>query len=240
MREGDPVALTPKIFETLLLLLQNHGKIVEREQLIQAVWHDNIVEEGNINSTIYLLRKALGETPSGQSYIATVPRRGYRFITQVQEFCVPELSAKGLTPNTIAVLPFRDLNNSDCDSGYSLGLADALITQLSQCRKLTVRPTSAIRKYACLNADPIAAGTELGVLLVVECNFQRFGDLIRVTAQLIEVNEEVPLWAGTYDEQMADLFTIEDNFSRNIANDLIKELVEKSPASLVWPGSNVA
>jgi DNA-binding winged helix-turn-helix (wHTH) protein len=223
LREGEIVPLTPKIFETLLLLLQHRGKLVEREQLIQTVWHDDYIEEGNISSTIYLLRKVLGD----KCYIATVPRHGYRFIAPVRELRVAEQTSPVQTASVIAILPFRSLNTQERDDGLSLGLADALITQLSHSRKLTVRPTSVIRKYVNSEIDHITAGQELGVELIVECNYQRLGEHIRVTAQLISVTDDVPMWASTYDEHFDDLFTIEDTISRNISNDLIFELVEK-------------
>lgn len=234
LRDGEIVPLTPKIFETLLLLLQHRGKLVERSQLIQKIWHDDFVEEGNISSTIYLLRKALGDNRNGQCYIATVSRQGYRFIAPVRELCVAEQPTTVPTADVIAVLPFRSLKTNEKDEGLSLGLADALITQLSNCRKLTVRPTSMMRKYVHSEIDPVTAGQELGVTLIVECNFQRSGEYIRVTAQLISVRDNVPLWAATYDEQFTDLFTVEDALSKNISNDLVFELIDKSAAEKFW------
>jgi DNA-binding winged helix-turn-helix (wHTH) protein len=234
LREGEIVPLTPKIFETLLLLLQHRGKLVERAQLIQKIWHDDFVEEGNISSTIYLLRKALGDNRHGQCFIATVSRQGYRFVAPVRELCVAEQPIVVPNADVIAVLPFRSLKANEGDEGLSLGLANALITQLSNCRKLTVRPTSVMRKYVHLEIDPVTVGQELGVTWVVECNFQRSGDYIRVTAQLISVRDNVPLWAATYDEQFTDLFTVEDILSKNISNDLIFELIDKSVAEKYW------
>ena len=234
LRAGEIVPLTPKIFETLLLLLQHRGKLVERAQLIQTVWHDDYVEEGNISSTIYLLRKALGDNRNGQCYIATVSRQGYRFVAPVRELCVAEQSTAAPTADVIAVLPFRSLNINEKDEGLSLGLANALITQLSNCRQLTVRPTSVVQKYANLEIDHVTAGQELGVTLIVECNFQRSGEYIRVTAQLISVRDNVPLWAATYDEHFTDLFTVEDVLSKNISNDLIFELIDNSMSEKYW------
>ena len=226
-RDKEIIPLTPKLFETLLLLLQHHGKLVEREQLIKTVWQDDFVEEGNISSTIYLLRKALGHNGKGQPYIVTVPRLGYRFTAPVQELCIPEQAIALPTLGIIVVLPFRSLNTNERDDGLSLGLADALITRLSNCRKLTVRPTNAVRKYLAADVELVTVGQELGAELIVECNFQRRDSYIRVTAQLISVTDGVPLWAAKYDEEFTDLFALEDVMSKNIANDLILELLEK-------------
>lgn len=80
-RNGVPVDAPPKAIETLVLLATNPGEIVSREKLLETVWKDTFVEEGNINYTISLLRKALGE----QEFIQTVPRRGYRFVGVIED-----------------------------------------------------------------------------------------------------------------------------------------------------------
>jgi len=79
LREGEPVALTPKVFDILLALVENDGRVVEKDDLMKRVWPNTFVEEGNLTQNISLLRKALGETPNGVQFIETVPRRGYRF-----------------------------------------------------------------------------------------------------------------------------------------------------------------
>src|SRR5688572_24057268 len=78
-REGQPVPLRPKDFEMLLVLVENSGRIVEKDELLKQVWPDAFVEEGNLSHHIFTLRKALGEGDEESRYIETVPRRGYRF-----------------------------------------------------------------------------------------------------------------------------------------------------------------
>jgi len=84
LREGEPVALTPKVFDILLVLVENGGRVVEKDDLMKRVWPSTFVEEGNLTQNISLLRKALGETPGGIQFIETVPRRGYRFVGDVR------------------------------------------------------------------------------------------------------------------------------------------------------------
>jgi len=84
-RNGEPVSLTPKAVETLLILVQQNGKLVEREHLMNAIWPDTFVEEGNLNFNVSVIRKALGTDEAGEQYIQTVPRRGYRFNAEVRE-----------------------------------------------------------------------------------------------------------------------------------------------------------
>ena len=85
LRDDDPVPLTPKVFEVLRVLVQNAGHLVEKERLLKEVWPDSFVEEGALNRSVSLLRKALGESPDGRDYIRTVPTRGYRFVAPVEE-----------------------------------------------------------------------------------------------------------------------------------------------------------
>ena len=84
-RNGQVVPLEPKVFDLLRVLVQNDGRLLQKEELIREVWPDSFVEEGNLNRNIAILRKALGEVSSGNSYIETVPKRGYRFVASVKE-----------------------------------------------------------------------------------------------------------------------------------------------------------
>jgi DNA-binding winged helix-turn-helix (wHTH) protein/TolB-like protein len=85
LRGGEVVQLTPKEFDILLLLVESRGEVVEKERLIEEIWPDTAVEEGNLTTNISTLRKALAEGSNGQQYIQTLPRRGYRFVGQVSE-----------------------------------------------------------------------------------------------------------------------------------------------------------
>ncbi|MCA1626804.1 MAG: winged helix-turn-helix domain-containing protein, partial [Acidobacteria bacterium] len=85
LRDGVPVPLTPKVFETLVVLVENSGRVVEKEKLMEQVWPGTFVEEGNLSVTIFMLRKALGEDAVERRYIETVPKRGYRFTAPVRK-----------------------------------------------------------------------------------------------------------------------------------------------------------
>jgi TolB-like protein/DNA-binding winged helix-turn-helix (wHTH) protein/Tfp pilus assembly protein PilF len=85
LRGGRPIPLRPKVFDILLVLVENHGHLVEKEALMNSVWTEQFVEEGNINKNISMLRRALGEADNGQHFIETVPKRGYRFVADVRE-----------------------------------------------------------------------------------------------------------------------------------------------------------
>ncbi len=89
LREDTPVSLAPKAFELLTMLVTRHGRLITRDELMKAIWPDSFVEEINLTVNISLLRKLLGEQPDGRAYIATVPKRGYRFDAPVAENFAP-------------------------------------------------------------------------------------------------------------------------------------------------------
>ncbi|HEY5445034.1 MAG TPA: alpha/beta fold hydrolase [Pyrinomonadaceae bacterium] len=83
--ERGTVPLTPKVFDTLLLLVENNSHVLGKQELIERIWPDSFVEDNNLAQNISILRKALGQSPGGQDYIQTVPKRGYRFVAEVRE-----------------------------------------------------------------------------------------------------------------------------------------------------------
>ena len=83
-KEDREIPLTPKVFDTLLVLLENSGHVLTKKELMQQVWPDSFVEENNLAQNISILRKALGEGKEGEQYIQTVPKRGYRFLVDVR------------------------------------------------------------------------------------------------------------------------------------------------------------
>src|SRR5438128_5936460 len=85
LRAGQSIQLTPKAFETLVLLVENRGHVVEKNALMEAIWPDAFVDENTLTRNISTLRKALGQDGNGHQYIETVPKLGYRFVANVEE-----------------------------------------------------------------------------------------------------------------------------------------------------------
>jgi DNA-binding winged helix-turn-helix (wHTH) protein len=85
LREGQPVVLAPKAFDLLCYLLANPQRLLGKDELLKGVWPRSVVEEGNLSHNIFLLRKALGESPDEHRYVVTVPGRGYKFVGQLRK-----------------------------------------------------------------------------------------------------------------------------------------------------------
>lgn len=101
LRGKEQVSIPPKAFDILLALVENGGRVLGKDELMQMVWPDTFVEPSNLSVNIFLLRKALGARPDGGQYIETVPRRGYRFSSPITE-------ATGASNKAFAVLEGGD------------------------------------------------------------------------------------------------------------------------------------
>lgn len=138
-------------------------------------------------------------------------------------------------PKTFAVLPFKLLQfNTDDDSEdqfLSIGLADALITRLSKIRRIAVRPTAAVVRFAAA-LDAFQAGRELEADFVLAGNIRRAGNRVRVSAQLLKVADKSTAWAQTFDEQFTDVLTLEDLISERVAKSLLPQLTGEEQKQL--------
>lgn len=117
---------------------------------------------------------------------------------------------EGPVISSLAVLPFQTLGINSPDKFLELGMADAVITRLANTGRITVRPTSAIQQYAGTHLSPQQVGHEQGVDAVLDGRIQRDADRVRVTVQLIRVQDGVQLWADTFDRKFTDVFALED------------------------------
>jgi DNA-binding winged helix-turn-helix (wHTH) protein/TolB-like protein/Tfp pilus assembly protein PilF len=133
----------------------------------------------------------------------------------------PELKA---TIESIAVLPFKPLSAEKDSENLGFGLADAVITRLSNLRQIIVRPTSAVLKYDNLNQDLLTTGHELNVDALLDSRFQRAGENLRVTVQLVSVRDGTPLWADKFDVAGANPLAAQDAIAERITRALALKL----------------
>jgi serine/threonine-protein kinase len=133
---------------------------------------------------------------------------------------------------SLAVLPFRSLNHEAKEDYLGLGIANEIITKVSQSGELTVRPTSAVRKYVDQEMDALATARELKVEAVLDSTFLRVGDQLRVTVNLLRVEDGVSLWAEKFDERFTGIFAIQDKVSQQVAQRLRLKLNPAQQARL--------
>lgn len=255
-RDGEPIAVTPKAFDTLWWLIDQRHRVVSKEELIEKVWAGAFVTEATLTQNIYTLRKVL-DTGDGPRWIRTVPRRGYRFEGEVTSAdaadgdprAAPESPPPGeASIQSLAVLPLHALVPTPVPDGplapaagederlLGLGLADAVITSLSNVRQLAVRATSSILRYVDVDErDPVAIGRELGVEGVLEGTVQRLGTRLRVRLQLVSVDRGVACWAESFQGSFRDLFAAQDAIAREIVSRLRVKLTRQEERQLAAP-----
>jgi DNA-binding winged helix-turn-helix (wHTH) protein len=192
LRHGKRISLTPKLFETLLVLLENVGHLVQRDELVRAVWKDTFVEEGNLAHNVSVLRKILGPAADGSSYIETVPRHGYRFLGGVKPLkasASPSAAKHGSAAiRSIAVLPLENLSRDANNVYFADGMTEALITGLAQTLPLRVISRTSIMRYKRVKKPLPAIGKELNVDAIVEL-YARLQTGWRVCAMLKNFNQ---------------------------------------------------
>jgi serine/threonine-protein kinase len=219
LRAGNEVALTAKAFDILVTLVDKAGQVVDKGVLLSRLWPDTVVEEGNLAQQVHTARRALGDDE--QRYIRTVARRGYQFVAEVRKSA--EAPGPSVQPAvaTLAVLPFRLLSTDETDEHLGLGLADALITRLSNVRQVLVRPTSSVLRYSMGAPSPVEAARQLNVRWLLEGSFRREPERLRVTVQLLAMPEGVPVWGETFSDQRVDPFSAQDAIAHRVAEALV-------------------
>lgn len=284
---GTPVVLPPKVFDTLVVLVEAGGRLVTREDFQARLWGDTVVEERNLTVNISTLRKALNK--DADDYIETVPRAGYRLKMPVHKAAPAEPLAvepepiepeavepapaevppavaadvprhawpisprlafvigavamlaslgmyvsrdirqpaddgmSGQPPTTLAVLPFSVFGPSSEDGRLGLGLADAVISRLSQLPELTVRPTRSIRRYTA-GGDLREIGRALSVSHVVEGVVQAEGERAKVTVKIVDVQSGATRWQEQFDRPFVDLFGLQEAVAAGVASSLVNRI----------------
>jgi TolB-like protein/Tfp pilus assembly protein PilF len=216
-RQGKPVRLTPKAFDTLLLLVQRQGQVISKDDLMREVWPDTAVEENNLNQNISTLRRVLGENRGENRYIATVPGQGYRFVPAVESSCFTQLSSE---PVTVAVLPFANLSSDPDSEFFADGITEEIINALAQIRNLRVVARTSAFSFKGKQVDLRTVGATLNAGTLLEGSVRKSGDRVRIVAQLINAADGYHLWSERYDREFQDIFEVQDEIAKAIADRL--------------------
>ena len=207
LRQGKPLLLAPKVVETLLILVQNSGRIIEKEEMMARLWPDTFVEESNLTYTIVQLRKALGDDARHPRHIETIPKRGYRFISET------EIENKSVV--SIAVLPFVDMSPERDQDYFCEGLADELINSLANLPNLHVASRTSSFRFKSPALDIREVGKRLNVDTVLEGSVRKAKGKIRITAQLVSAVDGYQLWSGKYDRKLEDIFAVQEDIAQS-------------------------
>jgi DNA-binding winged helix-turn-helix (wHTH) protein/TolB-like protein len=290
--ENQPVSLPLKEIELLCVLTEKGGEVITKDELLSRVWAESFVEESNLSRHIYLLRKTFKDCGESEELIQTVPRRGYRFTSEVRacengngELIIAKhsltqtlieeidseqavespLASQNLKPaeksapfhisrakvfvlaavvivmvvsglallqygrlqmnkvsgiKSIAVLPFKTFGAEGESTHQGLGLADILITRLSNIKAVNIRPTSAVMMFENQQQDSLSIGQKLQVDAILEGTIYRTSDKVRVTARLIKLSDQTTLWTGEFEKIAQDEMKIQSEIAMQVTDAL--------------------
>ena len=241
---GQQVALRPKSFDVLRHLLENPGRLVPREELLERVWAGVFVADDNVTGCIAEVRRALGEKGP---VLRTIPKRGYLLESDVtREATTPlgqvdarqPVSAQWLTPTkeephandiagailpplpdrpSLVVLPFANMSGNPEQEYFADGMSEELMAALSGMRWFFVIARGSAFTYKGRAVDVRQVGQDLGVRYVLEGSVRVAGGRARISCELAEAETGHEVWAERFDGDLADIFGLQDRVAEAVA-----------------------
>ena len=241
--DNHAVPLKPKILDLLLFLIKNRGQLIGKDELMREVWPDAIVEENNITVSMSILRKTLAEVRDDCQFIETVPRRGYRFIADVNELSTEGRVAPESAPavgtesddepvDSLAVIPAEGPDKDFNVEYLSDGITESIINVLSRVPKLRVLACSTVFRFKGQNIDPQEVGNILKVKAVMMIRVMRVGDKIIIRSELVKVADGSQLWGEQYNRSPSDILAVQEEIAKAITESLKFKLTRNDRISL--------
>jgi TolB-like protein len=241
-RAGAMVAIEPQVFDLLAYLIQNRGRVISKDELLQSVWHGRIVSDSALANRINAARSAVGDNGNEQRLIRTFPRKGFRFVgTIAGESMATAVGPAGIEKArlslpeqpSLVVLPLTDMSPHRNDEHFADGLTEDLITELARIRWLFVIARNSAFAFKNRAVDVKLISQELGVRYILEGSVRRSGTRMRINAQLVDATSGVHQWAERYDREPGELFAVQDEITSSVA-------AAVEPHLLVAEGTRVA
>ena len=217
---GTRQHLRDKPFDALVLLLEQAGEVVTRDELRERLWPSDVFVdfENNLNAAVNRLREALGDSAHEPRYVETLPRRGYRLLVPVALDSPPEAPRRP----RLVVLPLDNLGDDDAHDYFAAGLTEELTTQLAAAdpERLGVLARTTASRCAAAGKGIAAIGRDLDLDYVVEGSVRRSAERVRVSVQLIRARDETHVWARSYDAERRDVLALQGDLARAIAHEI--------------------
>ena len=263
-RSGEYIGLRPQAFEVLACLATRNGKLVSRDELLNAVWDNVIVTDDSLTQCIVEIRKAIDD--EAHTIIRTVPRRGFIFnppetiatdaasnsdpsagsradrwqmlriggataviaviamlsIGNMEPGLLVGTTGAGVSPNSIAVLPFADMSEAGNQQYFGDGIAEEILIQMAAYPDLVVTARTSSFRFRDRQADAIDIGRSLNAAYVIEGSIRRSGSRLRITAQLIETQGGTHEWSRSFDKELmaANSLDIQAEVAADIAESI--------------------
>ena len=228
---GTEIAMRPKAFALLRQMVENAGRLINRDEIMAAIWPGIVVTDDSLTQVVKEIRRALGDNE--QRMLRTVPRRGFLFAAEVSRIddqatlvvFPPALDRPGeagaAAPSSasrpmLVVLPFANMTGDPEQEYFADGITEDVTTALSTLRWFAVIARNSAFTYKGRAMDVRQVGRELGVGYVLEGSVRRSGNRLRITAQLCETEAGAQVWAGRFDGDLADIFDLQDQLTEAV------------------------
>lgn len=230
---GELVPLSPKALDILSVLIEKNGELVQREDLLQAVWPETFVEESNLAHHISVLRKTLAKGSEGQAHIETVPKRGYRLVATLNSGGTrhrppPEpASGRAIVRRSLRrliVLPFFQLRDDEESRFLCFSLPDAISNALAGFQSLMIRSSRVAARFAGPSIDLQTMAVELDVDAVMTGTLLRVGSEVRISTQLLEAPSGALIWTYRAQVNLQNIFQVEDELAQRLVASLAAPL----------------
>jgi TolB-like protein/Flp pilus assembly protein TadD len=214
-RSGAVVELGGRAMDMLCVLATARGELVTKDRLMECIWPGQIVEDNTLQAQISAMRRALGD--AGPRHVVTVPGRGYRFV--MEDPATENLSLETVRARaSIVVLPFANLSGDATEDYFADGMVEDIITALSRVHWLFVVARNSSFMFKNRTIDVRTLGQELNVRYVLEGSVRKAEGRLRVTAQLVEAETRMHVWADRFDANMRDIFAVQDQLTDAIVH----------------------
>jgi len=255
LRENAEVRLTPKAFDTLLVLVRNSGRIVGKEELLKSVWPETFVNEATVAQNIFTLRKALGGS-EGDRYIKTFSKRGYRFVADVTQVWdgtanVSRDQVETMTDNSrwgetiirsIAVLPLiNETKDKDPNAEYlCVSLTESLVNSLSLLPELLIKACSVVLHYKGRDVNVQEAGRELGVEAVLVGRVHNSGEMTLIRMELVDVENGWQVWGEEYHDNSSEMHKLRGTVTKDVSEKIRLKLTGEQQHQIFRPQAQKA
>ena len=233
LRLGDDERpLEPRAFSLLCLLVENHERLVSKDEILEKVWDGRIVTDSAVSTVVKAVRKALGDDGDAQRFVRTVRGRGFRFVApvRIRDEARPDLTAVYATPTeadprevispgnkpSIAVLPFAVVGYSESFSAIGDALPTELISSLSRLRWLRVIARGSSFRFRNRDVDPGAVRTALGVVYCIAGTVEIFDRKLTIVVELIDTTTCNVVWSARYPSAIDDIHEIRAEIVANV------------------------
>ena len=223
-RGGRAIKVERQAMELLLLLIGCRDTLVTRDQIAEKLWGKDVFvdAEDGINTAVRKIRRALSDNAARPKFVQRVPGKGYRFVAPVTE----EHHRPGSGRVMLAVLPFANFGESPSDDYYSDGLTEETIACLGSIHpeSLGVIARTSSMAYRNTSKSVSEIGKELGVDYILESSVRREANRVRISSQLIRVEDQTHIWAENYDRDSATVIETQAELGRAITDQVLRNL----------------